>query len=105
MVGALVAAAAQSGRKKQPPDYPLDLNTASVQELQQLPGIGPTAAKAIIDFREKSGPFRRVEDLLAIRGITKERLEKLRPYVKVEAAKKSTQERGMNFAFARFDSA
>ena len=67
--------------KKQPSAKPLDLNTATVEQLEQLPGIGPGTAKAIIRFREKSGPFQRVEDLLAIRGITKKRLEKLRPYV------------------------
>jgi len=80
---ALVFAAAGQG-KKQPPAKPLDLNTATLEELQQLPGIGPTRAKAIVHFREKSGPFRRVEDLLVIRGITRARLEKLRPYVTVQ---------------------
>ncbi len=79
--------------KKQPPGKPLDLNTATVEQLQQLPGIGPTTAKAIVRFREKSGPFRRVEDLLAIRGITKRKLEKLRPYVTVEPAKQKTESR------------
>ena len=69
--------------KKQPPAKPLDLNAATVEELQKLPGIGPTTAKAIVRFRERSGPFRRVEDLLAIRGITKRKLEKLRPYVRI----------------------
>jgi len=39
-----------------------------------------------VQFREKSGPFRRVEDLLAIRGITKRRLDKLRPYIFVPPA-------------------
>ncbi len=72
--------------KKQPPPKPLDLNSATLEQLQQLPGIGPTTAKAIVRFREKSGPFRRVEDLLVIRGITKARLEKLRPYVTVSPA-------------------
>ena len=71
------------GQKKQPLARPLDLNTATVEELQKLPGIGPTTAKAIVRFREKSGPFRRVEDLLAIRGISKRRLETLRPSVTV----------------------
>ncbi len=66
--------------KKQPPAKPLDLNTATVEELEKLPGIGPSTAKAIVRFRERSGPFRRIEDLLAIRGITKRKLEKLRPY-------------------------
>ena len=69
--------------KKQPPAKPLDLNTATVEELQKLPGIGPTTAKAIVRFRERSGPFRRVEDLLAVRGISKRKLEKLRPYVRI----------------------
>ena len=73
--------------KKQPPAKPLDLNTASVEELEKLPGIGPTTAKAIVRFREKSGSFRRVEDLLAVRGITKRKLEKLRPYVSVAPPK------------------
>jgi competence protein ComEA len=82
---AAVLAAAGQG-KKQPPAKPLDLNTATIEQLQQLPGIGPTTAKAIVRFREKSGPFRRVEDLLVIRGITKARLEKLRPYIIVALA-------------------
>jgi competence protein ComEA len=70
-------------QKTKPPQPPLDLNKASVEELQKLPGIGPVTAKAIVRFREKSGPFRRVEDLLAIRGITKKKLEKIRPLVTV----------------------
>ena len=69
--------------QKKPPARPLDLNTATLEQLEQLPGIGPTTAKAIVQFREKSGPFQRVEDLRAIHGISKSRLEKLRPYVTV----------------------
>ena len=81
LVASALIVAGQS--KKQPPAKPLDLNTATAEQLQQLPGIGPTTAKAIVRFREKSGPFRRVEDLLAVRGISKRRLEALRPYVAV----------------------
>ena len=44
--------------------------------------MGPVTAQRIIDLRDKSGRFRRVEDLLAVRGITKKRLEAIRPYVK-----------------------
>ncbi len=75
---------AAQGTKKKLPAQPLDLNTATVEQLQQLPGIGPETAKAIVRFREKSGPFRRVEDLLAVRGITKAKLERLRPYVEIK---------------------
>jgi competence ComEA-like helix-hairpin-helix protein len=83
----LIAAIATQA-KKHPPAKPLDLNSATAEQLQQLPGIGPSTAKEIVQFREKSGPFRRVEDLLAIRRITKTRLEKLRPYVMVSSPKK-----------------
>ncbi len=78
--------AAQSGRD--PAQEPLDLNTATAGELQKLPGIGPKTAEAIIRFREKSGPFRRLEDLLAIRGITRKKLERLRPLVTVKPVEK-----------------
>jgi competence ComEA-like helix-hairpin-helix protein len=70
-------------QKKMPPAHPLDLNAANVKELQEVPGIGPKTAQAIVDFRHKSGPFRRVEDLLAIKGISQRKLDKMRPYLKV----------------------
>ena len=58
----LLAAAAISAQKKQPPETPIDLNVANIKELEQLPGVGlPTAAKAIVDFRTKSGRIRRVK--------------------------------------------
>jgi competence protein ComEA len=67
--------------QKTPPSAPLDLNSATVEQLEQLPGVGPTIAAAIVRFREKSGPLHRVEDLLAVRGVSKNKLAKLRPYV------------------------
>lgn len=67
--------------QKRPPSKPVDLNRATVEQLEKLPGIGPSTAKAIVQFREKSGPFERVDDLRAIRGISGNKLEKLRPYV------------------------
>lgn len=57
---------------------PLDLNTASAEELEALPGIGPATSKAIIENR----PFRSAEDLLRVRGISKARLDALRDYIK-----------------------
>jgi competence protein ComEA len=68
----------------------LNLNTASAEELDSLPEVGPRLAKAIIAFREKSGPFRRMEDLLAVPGISKRRLEKIRPHVYIEPAKRES---------------
>src|SRR5258708_22617349 len=69
--------------QKQRPAKPIDLNVASIKELEELPGVGPVTAQRIIDARQKSGRFRRIEDLLAIRGMSAKRLEALRPYVVV----------------------
>lgn len=75
---------AAQGRKK-PPAKPIDLNAATIKELEELPGVGPVTAERIVEMRQKSGRFRRVEDLLAIRGMSTKRLEALRPYVTVSA--------------------
>jgi comEA protein len=75
-----------AAQAKQPPAHPLDLNVANVKELEQVPGIGPKTAQAIVDFRHKSGRFQRVEDLLAIKGISQRKLDKMRPYLKVTPA-------------------
>jgi competence ComEA-like helix-hairpin-helix protein len=78
-----ICALAVAAQKKTPPAHPLDLNIANVKELQQIPGIGPKTAQAIVDFRQKSGRSRRIEDLLAIKGISQGKLDKMRPYLKV----------------------
>lgn len=87
-LAALVFLAAQLSAQKKPPAKLVELNGATAAQLEQLPGIGPATAQAIIRFRERSGPFERVEDLLAIRGISKKRLERLRPYVVVVPPKR-----------------
>jgi competence ComEA-like helix-hairpin-helix protein len=74
---------AAGNAKKNPPATPLDLNTATAAQLEEVPGIGPATAKAIVQFRRKSGPFERIEDLLAIRGISARKLEQMRPYVTI----------------------
>jgi competence ComEA-like helix-hairpin-helix protein len=72
---------------KEPPTQPVNINTASAAELQKLPGIGPATARSIVRYRERNGPFRRVEELLIVRGISRSRLKALRPYITVEASK------------------
>lgn len=62
---------------------PLDLNTATQQQLEALPGIGPSTAAAILSARSVSGRFTSVEDLLDVRGIGMARLEQLRGLVVV----------------------
>ena len=71
--------------EKTPPSKPIDLNVANIEELQELPGVGAVTAQRIIDLREKSGRFHRVEDLLAVRGISPKKLDAMRKYIMVSA--------------------
>ena len=82
---ALLVLCAAALAEKHPPSKPVDLNLANVKELQELPGVGPVTAQRIIDLRQKSGRFKRVEDLLAVRGISQKKLDAMRPYVTVTA--------------------
>jgi len=62
----------------------LNLNTASVQELDALPGIGPVLARRIVEFRQKKGGFKRVEELLAIPGISEKKWKVIKERVEVK---------------------
>lgn len=62
---------------------PIDLNQATEAELDELPGVGPSTAAAIVAHRVASGPFRRVDDLLDVRGIGPAKLEAMRDLVRV----------------------
>jgi len=62
---------------------PVDINRASTAELEALPGIGPATAAAIIDHREREGPFQRVDELTDVRGIGPATLAELRDLVVV----------------------
>ena len=59
----------------------VDINRAPAEDLEKLPGVGPKLAQQIIAYRTKHGPFRRIEDLLIIKGIGSKKWQALRPYV------------------------
>lgn len=62
---------------------PIDLNSADAAQLDELPGVGPSTAAAILEHREREGPFRSVDGLLDVRGIGEAKLEALRDLVTV----------------------
>jgi competence protein ComEA len=74
---------ASGGNKIQPGDPPINVNTATADELQRLPGIGPVTAQAIIASRANAA-FQSVNDLDRVKGIGPKTLEKLRPFVVVK---------------------
>lgn len=78
-----VLALQKQGRAAKPLATEIDINKATANDLQKLPGIGPSLAKQIVAYREKHGPFRRVEDLMAIKGIGFKKWKQIRPYVRV----------------------
>jgi competence protein ComEA len=83
-VGEVVTAAPSGDSGTVPsPAAPVDLNTANLDQLETLPGIGPATAQAIIDQRERNGPFQSVDDLLDVRGIGPAKLDAIRDLVRV----------------------
>ncbi|WP_223836760.1 ComEA family DNA-binding protein [Paenibacillus oceani] len=79
------------GTEPAPPSVPvsppsegaIDINRASAAELQQLPGIGPSKAKAIIDYRTAGGGFKSPEELMKVKGIGEKTFEQLKPRIHI----------------------
>ena len=73
-----------SGDAKATPEHPVNINTATVEELDTLPNIGAVKAQAIVDYRTANGPFATVDDLILVDGIGEKTVEQLRDYVTVD---------------------
>ena len=82
----LAVCAIAAATTKKPPSQPVNINTATAEELQQVPGIGPATAAKILQMRKSYGAFNSGDDLMAIRGLGPKRLEKMRKYLTVGAA-------------------
>ncbi len=67
-------------------DRKIDLNQATLEDLKDLPGIGTSTARRILEFREKNGPFERIEDLMNVRGIGEKKFLKLKDRITVNPA-------------------
>lgn len=90
--GEVVARKSASGSSKR--DHQLDLNRATAEDLQQLPGIGPVLAKRVLDHRKNRGSFASVDELQNVKGIGRKKMVRLRPLLMVQAAGPARQEKG-----------
>ena len=93
LAGVSVGSAAEASQAKPAaakaaaPSGPLNINSATVAQLETLPGIGARTAQAIVDQRQKSGGFKKIEELMNIKGIGEKSFLKLKPMVTVSADK------------------
>lgn len=87
----VLAAAAQAA---DPPAMTgvVNVNTASVEELQLLPGIGESRAQAVVELRKLRGGFKSLDELKEVKGIGDASLERLRPYVRMQGKTTATVE-------------
>jgi competence protein ComEA len=87
---ALAAAQAKAGGQtsaKPPVTGTININTASAADLQRLPGIGAKTAGRVIEYRQKNGPFKKVEELMNVRGVGEKNFLKLKNQISVGAPK------------------
>jgi competence protein ComEA len=66
---------------------PINLNSATSAQLEALPGIGAKTAERIIEYRQKNGGFKKVEDLMNVRGVGEKSFLKLKPLITVSAGR------------------
>ncbi len=74
----LAAEAAKAG-----PVSKVNLNTATVEQLESLPGIGPTLAARIVEYRQKAGGFKSVQEVVNVKGIGEKSFAKLQPHLTI----------------------
>lgn len=86
LVAILVAVSFAGAAEGQQPSGVVNINTANPEQLQMLPRVGPALAGRIVDFREANGPFKTVDEIVAVKGIGETSFAKLKPYIVTSGA-------------------
>ena len=88
------AAPAKAAAAKATPSSPVNLNTATQAQLETLPGIGAKAAERILEYRQKNGNFKKIEDLMNVRGVGEKSFLTLKPLITITPprAERSSQQ-------------
>lgn len=76
-----------AARVRATPGAPVNLNAASLAQLQSLPGVGPSTAQRILDYRQKNGAFKKIEELMNVKGLGEKSFLKLKPLITVSGEK------------------
>jgi comEA protein len=90
-IGFFLAAQTQAANA---PEEKININTASISELQKLPQIGEVVAQRIIDYREKHGKFEKIEEIMKIKGIGEKTFLKLKELITVGSESTTKKEKG-----------
>jgi competence protein ComEA len=85
-LGLALPLAAAPDRAPRAPQRPVNLNTATVTELMQLPRVGQKTAERILTFRKQHGGFQRPEELMNVKGIGEKSFAKLKPFLSINPA-------------------
>jgi competence protein ComEA len=84
VIATLLALAALGALAQDSPAGVVNVNTATAEQLAYLPGVGPKTAEEIIAYREANGAFKKLTDLMQVKGIGDKTFERLQPYVTIE---------------------
>jgi len=93
-VGAAQQSAERPSAAKATMASPVNLNTATAAQLESLPGIGARTAERILEYRQKNGSFKKIEDLMNVQGVGEKSFLKLKPLITVTPQK--TDRAGQN---------
>ena len=88
-MAALLVSGTAMAAGKPAPTAKVNINTASIEQLTTLPGVGPKLAARIVEYRQKSGTFRSTQELINVKGVGEKSFAKIEPWLSVGEAPKA----------------